>query len=80
MFETLLTDEECLHAVDMGQFYRVPADRRELNGDPLDTDIHARESHPIGFNSNNTVQLSVAQVREKLMSLPYIRNMLATMK
>jgi UDP-glucose 4-epimerase len=80
MFETLLTDEECLHAVDMGQFYRVPADRRELNGDPLDTDIHARESHPIGFNSNNTVQLNVEQVREKLMSLPYIRNVLATMK
>ena len=80
MFETLLTDEECLHAVDMGQFYRVPADRRELNGDPLDTDIHARESHPIGFNSNNTVQLNVEQVREKLLSLPYIRASLAAWK
>ena len=80
MYETLLTDEECLHAVDMGNFYRVPADRRELNYDPFQANMSTQVEHPTGFNSNNTVQLSVAQVREKLMSLPYIRNVLATMK
>ena len=77
MFETLLTDEECLHAVDRGNFYCVPADRRELNNPQYDPDVRVCENHPIGFNSNNTVQLNEEQVRHKLLTLSYIRDKLS---
>lgn len=77
MYETLLTDEECLHAVDMGDFYRLPIDRRELNGELPDQSLVSQDIHLTGFNSNNTEQLNVTQVREKLLTLPYIRSELA---
>jgi UDP-glucose 4-epimerase len=77
MFETLLTDEECLHAVDMGDFYRLPIDRRELNGELPDQSLVSQNINLTGFNSNNTEQLNVSQVREKLLTLPYIRSELA---
>ncbi len=77
MYETLLTNEECANAIDMGDFYRVPSDNRGLNYDKyfVDGDI---ERNPLsGFDSNNTELLAVEQVKEKLLSLDYIRQELS---
>lgn len=77
MYETLLTNEECANAVDMGGFYRVPADQRDLNYDKYFKEGDENRNILTEFNSNNTELLSVAQVKEKLLSLPYIREELA---
>ena len=74
MFETLLTNEECAKAEDMGDFYRVPADNRTLNYDKYFTDGNVDRDVLTEFNSNNTVRLNVKQVVEKLKSLEYIQN------
>ena len=73
MFETLLTNEECLHAVDMGNFYRVPADNRDLNYDKYFVDGSPQRIDLDEFDSNNTRLLTVAEVKEKLLALPEIR-------
>lgn len=74
LYETLLTNEECANAIDMGQFYRVPCDSRGLNYDKY-TDSGNKERNPLTeFNSNNTELLNVEQVKEKLFSLEYIRD------
>lgn len=77
MYETLLTNEECAHAIDMGDFFRVPADKRDLNYDKYFNEGEIKRSEITEFNSNNTELLTVAQVREKLLTLQYIRNELA---
>ena len=77
MFETLLTNEECAHAVDMGAFYRVPADKRGLNYDKYFSKGEEDRNPLTEFNSNNTELLGVEQVKEKLLSLEYIRSELA---
>lgn len=74
MYETLLTNEECSHAIDMGNFYRVPADKRELNYDKYFTNGDHERSKLSEFNSNNTNLLSVEQTKEKLLTLSYIRD------
>ena len=74
LYETLLTNEECVHAVDMGQFYRVPADNRGLNYDKYFSDGDKERNPLTEFNSNNTQLLNVQQVKEKLLSLQYIRD------
>lgn len=74
MYETLLTNEECAHAIDMGDFYRVPADRRDLNYDKYFTDGNTQRAQIPEFNSNNTKILTVDQVKEKLLSLKYIQD------
>ena len=79
MYETLLTNEECANAIDMGDFYRVPADNRGLNYDKYfnNGDI---ERNPLSeFDSNNTELLTVEKVKEKLLTLPYIREELDKM-
>ncbi len=73
MYETLLTNEECAHAVDLGTFYRVPADKRDLNYDKYFHHGDVERNPLTEFNSNNTRLLSCAQVKEKLLSLAYIR-------
>ena len=73
MYETLLTNEECANAVDMGQFYRVPCDKRDLNYDKYFKDGDTQRNTLTEFNSNNTELLNVEQVKEKLLSLEYIR-------
>ncbi len=79
LYETLLTNEECAHAIDMGDFYRVPADSRTLNYDNFFKNGD-RDRNPLTeFNSNNTELLGVEAVREKLLSLAYIRGELAAM-
>ncbi len=73
MYETLLTNEECAHAEDMGNFYRVPCDKRTLNYDKYYSDGDKKRNPLTEFNSNNTTILGVEQVKEKLLSLAYIR-------
>lgn len=77
MYETLLTNEECANAVDMGNFYRVPADKRDLNYDKYFNIGDQKRNLLTEFNSNNTELLSVEQVKAKLLSLKYIRNEIA---
>ena len=74
MYETLLTNEECSNAIDMGNFYRVPADKRDLNYDKYFKDGNSQRNVLTEFNSNNTDLLSVEQVKEKLLSLKYIKD------
>ena len=77
MYETLLTNEECANAIDMGNFYRVPSDKRGLNYDKYFSEGDAERNTLTEFNSNNTELLSVEQVKEKLLTLTYIQEELA---
>lgn len=77
MYETLLTNEECAHAIDMGDFFRVPADKRDLNYDKYFKEGNQKRTELTEFNSDNTELLNVEQVKEKLLSLQYIRDELA---
>ena len=74
MYETLLTNEECARAIDMGDFFRVPADQRDLNYDKYFVKGDQQRTKLTEFNSNNTRILNVEQVKEKLLSLAYVRN------
>lgn len=73
MYETLLTNEECSHAVDMGDFYRVPADNRDLNYDNYFNNGEKDRNLLHEFNSNNTRMLTVEETKEKIAALAYIR-------
>lgn len=73
MYETLLTNEECAHAIDMGDFYRVPSDKRDLNYDKYFKDGDAERNLLTKFTSANTKEMTVEEVKEKLLSLQYIR-------
>ena len=77
MYETLLTNEECAHAIDMGNFYRVPCDKRGLNYDKYFSQGDANRNTLTEFNSNNTQLLTVEQTKEKIASLEYIKEELA---
>ena len=74
LYETLLTKEECVNAIDMGNFYRVPMDKRNLKYTRYQMEV--RQEKPLmveEFNSNNTVQLTVAQVKEHLLKLSFVQ-------
>jgi len=77
MYETLLTNEECSNAIDLGDFYRVPCDKRDLNYDKYFNKGNVERNPLTEFNSNNTQLLDVEQVKKKLLSLQYIRDELA---
>lgn len=77
MYETLLTKEECTHAEDMGDFFRVPCDKRDLNYEKYFNISTAKEAEITEFNSDNTELLDAEAVKEKLLSLKYIRDELA---
>lgn len=77
MYETLLTNEECANAIDLGNFYRVPCDKRDLNYDKYFKDGDTERNTLTEFNSNNTELLNVEQVKEKLLSLQYIQDEIA---
>lgn len=77
MYETLLTNEECANAVDLGKFYRVPSDKRGLNYDKYFSNGDNKRDLITEFNSNNTDLLDVNQVKEKLLSLKYIQDELS---
>lgn len=80
MYETLLTNEECAKAVDMGNFYRVPADNRGLNYDKYFKDGDEKRNTLTEFNSNNTKRLNLEETKEKIASLAYIQTELAKME
>lgn len=79
MYETLLTNEECANAIDLGNFYRVPCDKRGLNYDKYFNAGDTERNLLTEFNSNNTELLNVEQVKEKLLTLQYIRDELDSM-
>ena len=80
MYETLLTNEECAKAVDMGNFYRVPADNRGLNYDKYFKEGDEKRNTLTEFNSNNTRRLNLEETKEKIASLAYIQEELAKMQ
>ncbi len=77
MYETLLTNEECANAVDMGNFYRVPCDKRGLNYDKYVSQGDADRNPLTEFNSSNTQLLTVEETKQKIASLAYIQEELA---
>ncbi len=79
MYETLLTNEECANAIDMGDFYRVPADNRGLNYDKYFNNGDVGRNPLTLFDSNNTKLLTVEEVKAKLLTLQYIRDELDEM-
>lgn len=80
IYETLLTNEECANAADMGDFYRVPCDKRDLNYDKYFKQGDIRRDPLTKFDSNNTRLLTVDEVAKKLLSLEYIRQRLSEIK
>ena len=76
MYETLLTNEECAKAIDMGNFYRVPADNRDLNYDRFFKEGDEKRCTLSEFDSNNTKQLTLEETKAKIASLSYIQNRL----
>ena len=79
MYETLLTNEECANAQDLGNFFRVPCDKRGLNYDKYFKEGNVYRNPLSEFNSHNTELLNVTQVKAKLLTLPYIRDELDAM-
>ena len=77
MYETLLTNEECAHAVDMGDFYRVPADNRGLNYDKYFKEGDEERNTLTEFNSNNTRRLNLEETINTISNLEYIKQRLA---
>lgn len=77
LYETLLTNEECAKAEDMGDFYRVPADNRSLNYDKYFSEGDEQRSTLTEFNSNNTRILNVAETKARIAALSYIQDELA---
>lgn len=73
-YETLLTKEEYIKAEDMGGFFRVPADKRDLNYDKYFIEGNQKLSTEKEYNSDNTERLNIEQIKEKLLSLEYVRN------
>jgi len=80
MYETLLTNEECAHAIDMGNYYRVPCDKRGLNYDKYFREGDEARSILAEFNSNNTKRLTLEETKAKIASLQYIHEELADMR
>ena len=76
MYETLLTNEECSNAIDMGEFYRVPCDKRGLNYDKYFKEGNIERNKLTEFNSHNTQLLDKEQVKQKLLALEYIQQQL----
>lgn len=76
MYETLLTNEECAKAIDMGNFYRVPADNRGLNYDKYFKEGDEKRNTLTEFNSNNTRRLNLEETKETIAKLEYIQKRL----
>ncbi|MNI81593.1 UDP-glucose 4-epimerase [compost metagenome] len=75
-YETLLTQEECLHAQEIGNYYQIPADNRDLNYVQYFEERKTNSPLLTEFNSNNTTILNVEQVKNKLLNLEYVQSML----
>jgi len=73
LYETLLTREELAKAEDMGDYYRIVPDGRDLNYGKYFTEGEEEISHIEDYNSHNTQRLNVAEIKEKLLKLEYVR-------
>ena len=73
MYETLLTKEECAKAEDLGNFYRVPADNRDLNYDKYFREGDVKRATIDEFNSDNTRRLDIEETKAKIAELEYIQ-------
>ncbi|MDQ0883014.1 polysaccharide biosynthesis protein [Peribacillus sp. V2I11] len=80
LYETLLTREEYVVAEDLGGFFRVPADKRDLNYDKYFAEGDKKLSTEDEYNSHNTQILNIEQIKEKLLELEYVQNELKNMK
>ncbi|MGP1361149.1 MAG: polysaccharide biosynthesis protein [Candidatus Fimenecus sp.] len=80
LYETLLTNEECAKAIDMGDFYCVPADNRGLNYDKYFSNGDEKRNTLKEFNSSNTKLLNVSETKETILKLDYIQNELLRIK
>ncbi len=80
LYETLLTREEHVVAMDMGDFYRLPADKRDLNYDKYYLEGDQKLSSEDEYNSHNTERLSITQIKEKLLQLDYVKDQLESWK
>ena len=69
-----MTNEECVRSQDMGNYYRVLPDGRDLNYDKFFVDGNEKLSFEEEYNSHNTERLNIEQIKEKLLSLSYVRN------
>lgn len=78
LYETLLTKEEHRVAIDMGDFYRVPADKRDLNYDKFFVEGDSELSSEEEYNSHNTIRLTIEEIKEKLLQLDYVRDELGS--
>lgn len=72
LYETLLTREEMIHAEDLGEYYRIPADQRDLNYDKYFTDGQAEVDYGMELTSHNTTRLDIEGVKALLLTLPTI--------
>ncbi len=73
LYETLLTREEHVVAQDLGGFYQVPADTRDLNYDKYFVEGDQKLSNEEEYNSHNTERLNIEQIKDKLLTLDYVR-------
>ena len=73
-YETLINKEDMIKAVDMGNFYKIPADNRDLNYDKYFIDGNTEIASKEEYNSDNTIRLNKDEVKEKLLSLDYVKN------
>lgn len=73
LYETLLTKEEFVSSQDLGGFYRVPADKRDLNYDKYFIEGNKQLQVVEDYNSHNTQLLNIEQIKEKLLELDYIK-------
>lgn len=80
MYETLLTKEECVRAIDLGEYFRVPMDARDLNYDLYFDNGTTKKAVLTEFNSQNTKRLNVSQIKEKLLTTDYIKEELKELK
>lgn len=76
LYETLCTREEMVKAIDLGEYYRIPADNRDLNYNDYFENGDVKTSESEDYNSHNTVCLSIDQIKEKLLNLEYVKNQL----
>ncbi|WP_395549014.1 MULTISPECIES: polysaccharide biosynthesis protein [unclassified Lacrimispora] len=80
LYETLMTTEEKVKCVDEGQYYRVPADKRDLNYEKFFEEGNAEVETIEPYTSHNTTRLNVEQVKEILLTLSYVRSELEAWK
>jgi UDP-glucose 4-epimerase len=74
LYETLLTKEEFLSSEDLGGFFKVPSDKRDLNYDKYFVEGNEKLTTEEEYNSHNTERLNIEQIKQKLLSLEYVQN------